>query len=74
MGLTSEARARGHAVNAAQAQARAAELEPTIRELQASGVTSAYGIARALNEREMPTTRGKARWHPWQVKRVLDRL
>jgi len=38
--------------------------------IRAEGVTSATGIAKALNERGIPTTRG-GRWQAVQVQRIL---
>jgi hypothetical protein len=58
----------------ARADARATEVAPIIAELRASGVTSIYGIAKALNARQIPTATGRARWQATQVKRVLARL
>jgi hypothetical protein len=46
------------------------DLLPVINAIRAEGITSATGIARALNQRGIPTTRG-ARWHAVQVQRVL---
>ncbi len=54
--------------------ARAAELEPIIRKLRQQGITSMYGIAKALNRRGVPTTSGSGRWHSTQVQHVLNRL
>jgi len=48
-------------------------LAPIIAELQASGVTSLRSIAKALNERRIPTAAG-GRWHHTQVRRLLARL
>jgi hypothetical protein len=56
---------------AADAQAKA--LASTIRALQAKGLVSFSAIARALNERKIPTALG-GKWHPASVKRVLQRL
>jgi hypothetical protein len=56
---------------AADAQAKA--LASTIRALQAKGLVSFSAIARALNERKIPTALG-GKWHPTSVKRVLQRL
>jgi hypothetical protein len=39
--------------------------------LRATGVTSLYGIARALNERGIPTATGRGK--P-QVRHVLERI
>jgi hypothetical protein len=58
----------------ARASARAADIGPTIAELQASGVTSLRAIAAALNQRGIPTARGDGEWSATQVMRVLDRL
>ncbi len=66
-----EGRARAHAqsveVRRAKALARAKALTPTIRELRTAGVTSANGIARALNERGIATARGKR----WSARAVI---
>jgi DNA invertase Pin-like site-specific DNA recombinase len=71
--LTEAARASGRAFQAARADGRAADLQPVIRELQRRGVTSLQGIARAMNERNIPTARGHGSWSAVQVARVLDR-
>jgi hypothetical protein len=42
--------------------------------MQAAGVTSLRGIAKALNERGVPTATGKGKWEAMQVGRVLGRL
>lgn len=57
----------------ARSEAQAARLGPVIAELQAAGITSAYGLAKALNERGIPTPRGST-WQAVQVQRVLKRL
>jgi hypothetical protein len=57
-----------------QADARAADLAPIIARLQASGVTSLYGIAKALTALAVPTPGGKKKWQGLQVRRVLARL
>jgi DNA invertase Pin-like site-specific DNA recombinase len=54
--------------------ARASDLAPVIKELQAAGVTTLKGIADALNARGIPTARGDGRWQAVQVGRVLQRL
>jgi hypothetical protein len=58
----------------ARADKRSADLRPTIEALQASGVTSLRGMAAALNEAGIPTPRGKRRWNPVQVQRLLARM
>lgn len=67
-----EAQARGNAVQGAQANARAANVLPVIREIQAAGVRTLAGIAHALNARGIPTARG-GEWHPASVRRMLVR-
>lgn len=44
---------------------------PTIKGLQASGVSTLTGLAAALNERGIQTPQGR-RWHPMTVKRVVE--
>jgi DNA invertase Pin-like site-specific DNA recombinase len=68
------ARKLSQAVRSEAATTRAADLAPTVRELQASGVTSLSALARALTERGVPTARGNDAWSPAQVSRVLARL
>ena len=58
----------------ARADARAAQLAPIVAEIQASGVTSWYGIAMALNKRGIRTATGRGIWEPGQVRRVMERL
>ena len=72
--LTAKARAAGRATLANRANARAADIGPTIAEIQAGGATSLRGIAAALNERGIPTATGRGTWSAVQVARVLDRL
>jgi DNA invertase Pin-like site-specific DNA recombinase len=55
-----------------RAKARAADLSPTITELQAAGATSLRAIAAGLNDRGIPTARGGA-WSAAQVMRVMAR-
>ena len=50
-----EAAALGTAAGKAAADQRAANVLPIIRELRASGATSANAIATNLNERRVPT-------------------
>jgi hypothetical protein len=57
----------------ARAAAHAADVRPTIKELQASGVTTLRAIAAVLNERNIPTASRHGQWHPAQVRRVLAR-
>jgi hypothetical protein len=56
-----------------EADGRAERLRRIITELRYSGVTSANGLARALNERHVATARGGA-WTARSVLNVLERL
>jgi hypothetical protein len=71
--LTAKARKAGQEANARKAAARAADIAPVIKELQAAGATSLYAIADGLNERGIPTARGSGKWSATQVMRVLAR-
>ena len=75
-GVVPTAKMRKSAAAARQKRAatRAADLAPTIAELQAAGATSLRAIAAGLNERGIPTARGEGEWTSAQVMRVLDRL
>jgi Recombinase len=67
-----KARQKGADANAVAAAARAAGT-PVIAELQASGATSLRAIARALNDRGIPTARGR-KWFAASVRDVLARI
>lgn len=67
-----EASALGAAANKANAQRFAANVIPVIREIQASGVTTLHGVARALNARGIPAARG-APWSAVAVSNILKR-
>lgn len=69
-----KARARGTAAVKQRAAARAVDIAPTIKSLQAAGKTSLRGIADGLNEQGIPTARGQGKWSAVQVARVLERL
>jgi DNA invertase Pin-like site-specific DNA recombinase len=61
--------------SAARATRAAYSLASVIGELQSGGITSYRGLAIALNERQIPTPRGKAgSWTATSVRRVLARL
>jgi DNA invertase Pin-like site-specific DNA recombinase len=66
------AQAKGRAVNAAAADAFARNVLPIIRQIQASGVTSLRGIARALDARGIATARGGS-WEARTVSELLHR-
>jgi DNA invertase Pin-like site-specific DNA recombinase len=63
-----EASALGVAANKANADRFAANVLPIIREIQASGVTTLRGVARALNARGVQSARGA----PWSVEAVSN--
>jgi DNA invertase Pin-like site-specific DNA recombinase len=60
-------------LHAARAQAVAVRMRPVIESLQDSGVRSATGLAKLLNQRGHVTDRGCC-WHPITVARLLRRL
>jgi DNA invertase Pin-like site-specific DNA recombinase len=62
-------RQRGAEARRARAAARAKDLAPVIEAIRAEGITSATGIAKALNERGIPTARG-GKWQAVQVQRL----
>ena len=57
-----------------RAEWHATVLAPIIAEIRAAGVTSLYGITKALNARGVPTATGKGKWQDIGVRRVLARL
>tara|TARA_B100000575_G_scaffold227546_1_gene188274 strand:- start:182 stop:412 length:231 start_codon:yes stop_codon:yes gene_type:complete len=57
----------------AKYQAFKKDVMPIIKEIQASGVKSLQGIADALSDRKVKTAYGKDKWHPSQVKNLLER-
>jgi DNA invertase Pin-like site-specific DNA recombinase len=67
-GTSASAKVRGD-----KATARAQDLGPIVRELQAAGA-SLGKIAAELTSRQIPTARGGCNWTSTGVKRVLDRL
>lgn len=68
---SAKVRAKGVAARQQRAEARATDIAPVIKELQAAGVTSLRAIAAQLNERGIPTARGEGQWQAAQVARVL---
>jgi DNA invertase Pin-like site-specific DNA recombinase len=67
-----EAQAIGRQVVADQAQQRAENILPVIREIQGAGCSTLREIAEVLNRRGIQTARG-AEWTAMAVKRVMDR-
>jgi DNA invertase Pin-like site-specific DNA recombinase len=68
--LGTKASATKRGANAAQ---RAEDLAPIVADLQERGATSLRGVAEGLNERGIPTARGKA-WTAVQVQRLLAKI
>lgn len=68
-----KARAMATETLQARANARATDLAPIIRELQAAGKTSLRAIADGLNDAGILTPRN-GQWSAVQVQRVLERL
>jgi DNA invertase Pin-like site-specific DNA recombinase len=56
-----------------RADARAADVMPSINQLRASGATSLRAIAAGLNEQKIPTARGRGQWSATHVMNVLKR-
>lgn len=74
-GVVPSKKAREMAAEALQtrANARASDLAPIIRELQAAGKVSLRAIAEGLNEAGILTPR-KGKWSAVQVQRLLTRI
>jgi DNA invertase Pin-like site-specific DNA recombinase len=72
--ITLDAAAMGRDAQREKANVRADQVGAVFRELQAQGKTTLREIAEGLNVKEVPTARGKGKWGPEQVKRVLGRL
>jgi DNA invertase Pin-like site-specific DNA recombinase len=68
----SEARRRAAVARKEKADHFSANVAPLIREIQASGVKSLRGVARALAARGIPTAHGGS-WTPVQVSAILQR-
>lgn len=56
-----------------KADVRAKDLAPVISEIRAAGATSLAAVAKALNERGVPTARD-GKWSPTKVSRVISRI
>jgi DNA invertase Pin-like site-specific DNA recombinase len=69
--VTAAMRKAGTAALQARARARATDLAPIIKDLQAGGATTLQALADGLNERGIPAARG-GQWSTPQVMRVLD--
>jgi DNA invertase Pin-like site-specific DNA recombinase len=74
VGISRAAQKTGATTNRMRAIDRAADLAPTIKQIQAEGATTLKGIAVGLDAAGIPTPRGNGKWSPTQVKRTLDAL
>jgi DNA invertase Pin-like site-specific DNA recombinase len=70
---TAKQRAIAIAVRQERADARAADLAPLVKELQAAGSMSLRAIAARLDERGIPAARGGS-WSANQVARLLKNI
>lgn len=68
-----EARQASLRLRLAQADQRAANIVPIIRDVQRAGLTTYRAIAKALNDRGVATARG-GQWHASTVRDALQRL
>lgn len=66
------ARSSSAALRTAKADQFASNVAPIIKEIEASGVSSLWGIAKALTARGVATARN-GDWHPATVRNVLAR-
>lgn len=69
--LSIAARAAGRAAQVERSRKRALDLIPVMKELHAVGIRSANGLAKALNQRGIPTARGGHKWTAVQVGRII---
>lgn len=72
--VTNEARAKASQALQKRIQKRTTDLAPVVRGLQAEGVTSLNGLARALTERSIPTPLKTRTWTATQVGRLLKQI
>jgi DNA invertase Pin-like site-specific DNA recombinase len=72
--ISRAAQKAGAVANRMRAIDRAADLAPTIKQIQDGGATTLKGIAAGLDAAGIPTPRGRGDWSPTQVKRTLDAL
>jgi DNA invertase Pin-like site-specific DNA recombinase len=64
--------AAGRAARTARSATRAIDIAPIIADLKSTGASSLREIAAGLNERGIPTARGRF-WSAVQVQRVMNR-
>jgi DNA invertase Pin-like site-specific DNA recombinase len=69
--LTEKARAKGRKVQSIRAKERALDIEPVLKSIRTTGITSLNGLAHALTARGVPTPRGGSQWTAVQIARIL---
>jgi DNA invertase Pin-like site-specific DNA recombinase len=72
--MTLQIRAKGRAASMERANAFARDLSATIQAFQEGGHVSLNGLARALNDSNIPPPRRKGKWSAAQVKGLLARI
>ena len=72
--MTPQIRAKGRTASTERANAFARDLAPTIAAFARLGCTSLNGLARALNDSNIPPPRRKGQWSATQVKALLARI
>ena len=72
--ISRAAQKAGAVANRMRAIDRAADLAPTITQIQAGGATTLKGIAASLDAAGISTPRGLGKWTPTQVARTLSAL
>ncbi|MCK1508398.1 recombinase family protein [Bradyrhizobium sp. 18] len=72
--VSKQTRAMGRDEQVKQAQRRANDLAPLLKQLRAQGMESTTEVARALTAMGIPTARGKVRWSAPAVALVEARL
>ena len=71
--IDDDARTASFRTRSLRASERAADLKPLLVELNQAGITSLVGLAKALTQRAIPTSRGAETWTATQVRRLLAR-
>ncbi|KAA1052417.1 recombinase family protein [Azospirillum argentinense] len=64
---------RGAAVRQERSARQAVELAPVVRDIRAAGVTTYAGLAKALNDRGVPTINGRT-WSSTTARRLALRI
>jgi DNA invertase Pin-like site-specific DNA recombinase len=72
--ISRAAQKAGAVANHMRAIDRAADLAPTLAQIQAEGAATLKDIAKALDAAGIATPRGQGKWSPTQVKRTLAAL